>query len=384
MTASISNSNTGTGGNIQPPSPRETPHAQAQAQAQEQQLPLSQSQYTITSETTSENHPSRHHRKRRSHASKRIHRRVSNSRWLFLACLAAVAALLGAGAYVLLSNAEDTLALEQYESLSDRALTMSLDIAMRKRQGIVTLASMASHGFPNASRWPYIQWGQHGSFEVVSNHLIATATGDAMSILPIVTPTQLTTFEDFAAPLYPETNITTVTGLDGFLQRYNESETNPNGTTHWNSSYRYFAPFLYSSRGPILFLSNYHSIEDRGRELDEVMECSQERAQQMQANAASSSSSSSSYIPMECSLVTGISDLSNRQRKPMEPASVLLYPIYPANDPAVLVGFITSTIKWHDTLLDVFSDQVSGVDCVLQTETQVYTYQVTAGNISLK
>jgi hypothetical protein len=303
-------------------------------------------------------------------------RRVSNSRWLFLACLAAVAALLGVGTHRLLTDSEQRLATEQFESIADRALDMSLDIALRKRRGLVTLASMCEETFPDAETWPFIKIN---GFEVISNHLIDTSSGLTMSLLPLVTPEQLTEFEDFASQLYPETGVTRMTGLDATFQRYNESD----GETWWGSPYKIFTPFLYSSRGPLLFFANYHSIETRGRELDEVIACSERRAQEFREHE-NNEHLLHEHVPIECSFVTRILDLSLGAKPEFEPASVLTHPVYPANNRSVLVGFITSTIKWHETLINVFSSEVSGVDCVLETETQVYTYEVNAGSISLK
>ena len=309
-------------------------------------------------------------------------RRVHHTRWLFVLCLTGMAALLGFGSYWLLQNSEDRLAQTEFASLADRALHLSADIAVRKRRGIATLTSMASEMFGNASTWPFIAWP--GRFEVVTNHLIETASGDSMSLLPLVEPEELAAFEAFAAPLYPETGTTRVTGLDGTFQRYNETD----GRVHWGSPYTTIMPFLYSSRGPILFLANYHSIEERGRELDNVLECSEKRAEgfaEYYNDKEGTNATATEFVPTECSYVTKIVDLASGQgANGFQPASVLTHPIYPANDPSVLVGLITSTIKWHETLTGVFATSVSGVDCVLQTETQVYTYQVTNGEISLK
>jgi len=49
-----------------------------------------------------------------------------------------------------------------------------------------------------------------------------------------------------------------------------------------------------------------------------------------------------------------------------------------------LTGLIISSIVWNDVLEDVFADGVSGVDCVLETERQVYTYTVVDGIASVK
>jgi signal transduction histidine kinase len=49
-----------------------------------------------------------------------------------------------------------------------------------------------------------------------------------------------------------------------------------------------------------------------------------------------------------------------------------------------LTGFILSSILWSESLEGVFADQVSGVDCVLETETKAYTYTVCNGHAELK
>jgi hypothetical protein len=49
-----------------------------------------------------------------------------------------------------------------------------------------------------------------------------------------------------------------------------------------------------------------------------------------------------------------------------------------------LTGILMSTIIWDEVLQDVFPDTVSGIDCVLNTENQVYTYHVVNGVANLK
>ena len=298
--------------------------------------------------------------------------RVSKSRVLFLVFLAGLAAILGFATNRMLTDAEERLAKEQFGSIAERALDMSLDIALRQRQGLITLVSMVEQAFPDVDEWPYVKIN---GFEVVSRNVIKTSTGQDMGLLPIVKPEQLEEFQDFAAPLYPETGVTRITGLDANFQRYNETD----GETHWGSPYKFFAPFLYHSRGPLLFLSNYHSIELRGRELDKVIECSEERWMGIRDNE-----NNADYVPMECSSVTDIIDLGQGRNPVYVPAAVSYQPIYPANNRSELVGFMTSAIKWHDTLFNVFSSEVNGVDCVVQTETVAYTYEVIEGEPVLK
>jgi signal transduction histidine kinase len=49
-----------------------------------------------------------------------------------------------------------------------------------------------------------------------------------------------------------------------------------------------------------------------------------------------------------------------------------------------LTGILASSIIWDEVLLDVFTSEVSGIDCVLKTETQIYTYYIENGVARLK
>jgi hypothetical protein len=43
-----------------------------------------------------------------------------------------------------------------------------------------------------------------------------------------------------------------------------------------------------------------------------------------------------------------------------------------------------STIVWDEVLVDAFTVSVTGIDCALKTENNVYTYNVTNGVANLK
>lgn len=44
-----------------------------------------------------------------------------------------------------------------------------------------------------------------------------------------------------------------------------------------------------------------------------------------------------------------------------------------------MTGLIVSTILWGDVLKNVFDEEIRGVDCVLSTATQSFTYSITNG-----
>ena len=302
-------------------------------------------------------------------SSKRcIVNRASTGRAVFLVCLAAMAGAFGYLVHYLLTQGETVLSTEQFEAIADRALDTALEIASRQRLGLVTLASVAEQAFPNASTWPFVDFK---GFEVVSNNIILTSSGPGgqdLGFLPIVTPEELDDFNSFGASLYPDAPFDRVTGLDETFTRYNETD----GTTYWDSPYRIFTPFLFHSRGPILHLANLRSIQSRGVVMDDMIRCSEERTQQLESGEFNASTA------YDCSVVSDISDLSNRN--PIEePAAVVFHPMYPENDATTMVGFLTSAIKWSDVLVNIFSDGVSGVDCVFETDTQAITYRIYDG-----
>lgn len=49
-----------------------------------------------------------------------------------------------------------------------------------------------------------------------------------------------------------------------------------------------------------------------------------------------------------------------------------------------MTGIITSVVVWVDVMQKIFSNNINGVDCVLETETQAYTYQIRNGEATLK
>lgn len=301
-------------------------------------------------------------------------RRIGTSRIVLLLCLATAAAVLGYGAHRLLSDTETKLAEKQFEAKSVSAMESAQRIASRLKLGVIALASVVEQTLPDAETWPFVHVN---GFEIIARNIVETSSGQSMGFLPIVLPQQLKEFEDYAVNVTMKGEAVTnrMYGLDAEGQRYNETD----GSTYWESPYKIFTPFHQHSFSNALFLANYHSIEARGEVVDQVIDCAKRRAQE----SLEAHSLDPDWKPRECSVLTDIVDLS--QKVPIEtPSAVLIQPLYPANDPTKMTGFITSAIRWEDTLLDVFSSDVSGVDCVLETETQVFTYEINRGVVTLK
>ena len=71
------------------------------------------------------------------------------------------------------------------------------------------------------------------------------------------------------------------------------------------------------------------------------------------------------------------------QRK--APATLIMQPIFPGNDPSnEATGIVSSPLNWQDVLDNAFPDDAGGIHCVLTTSTGIaYTYYVTDGEVEL-
>jgi hypothetical protein len=308
----------------------------------------------------------------------RLSHSIFVGRVIFLAFLCATAALLGyAAPHRLLVGSENDLAETQFESIADRALDAAVGITLHKRLGILSLASIAAYQFPNAEAWPYVKID--GYETISSNNLIETSSGREtpgraardMGFCPLVTPEQLPSFEEFAYDYYEERFPVGTAGLHSFGKgvasvpipsspndRYRETD----GSTYYNSPNKIFAPILQHNLGEYDGLMvNFHFHDIVGKVIDRMIACAKTNDE-------------------ECGSVTSITDmLLLLGRVEPSPAALIAQAIYPANNSTTMVGFIGSQITWTEVLTDVFADEVSGIDCVVETETKVYTYSILNG-----
>jgi hypothetical protein len=307
----------------------------------------------------------------------RLLHRIFVCRVIFLAFLCATAALLGYAAHTLLVDSENDLAETQFESIADRALDAAVGITLRKRLGIVSLASIAAYQFPNAEAWPYVKID---GYEAISSNLIETSSGREtpgraardMGFCPLVTPEQLPSFEEFAYSYYEERFPGGTAGLHSFgkgvaanpisLQEVGARYRETDGSTNYNSPNKIFTPILQHNLGAFPGLMvNLHYHKPLGTVIDGMIACVKTNDE-------------------ECGSITSITDmLILRGLVEPSPGALIAQAIYPANNSTRLVGVIASQITWTEVLTDVFADEVSGVDCVLETETTVYTYSVVNG-----
>lgn len=262
----------------------------------------------------------------------KVSNKVWTSRLIFLAGLAAVAAVLSWGAHRTLTESETKLAEQQFDAIAEHALGMALEVTLRKRLGAKSLATTVSHAFPDADAWPFVYLPY---FPDVATSVIETAAAGTMGLSPLVKPEELRDFEEFLHQQafgdqpYQDFQMH-VTGFDesaGFM-RYNETD----GTTRgWNSPYQDIWPFSMHSFTQDILMFNLHSMKQFGEPIDEVYECAKARPP----------NETEALDLTQCAIMTDIAVGFNSDGSVKGPGAWIYQPVYPANDPQVVSGTLS-------------------------------------------
>jgi len=256
---------------------------------------------------------------------------------LFVMSMAASAIVFGTLAYRVTADLERDTASSTYYSIVDAAVEEAKAITQRKRQGAESLASLLSHSFPDASQWPFV--GLRGYSQTAS--LIAELShARGHGFLVIVKPDQVTAFEAHAMEFYEQNQYPKEAGRSelGFGIRgtidssSGDSFHDVAGNTTWNSRYDILVPLLqfqddakYASK----LLQNFHQFQVPGKILENIIDC-------VQASKEDSRGSTT-----DCGGVTDFMEIDGKSGA----GAMFLTPIFPANDPTEVVGFISTTVK---------------------------------------
>jgi hypothetical protein len=226
-----------------------------------------------------------------------------------------------------LTESETKLAKEQFGSIADRALDAARAILLRKREGTITLASIASYQFPDAATWPLVAIN---GFEAIAANVIRTSNGRSMGLCPLVTSDKLSEFEAFAYSRVIEPKFPNGTGVSSFGKGVFTSDPSLNTTDnrYHDTDAAFTAPFLFHSLGGSILMGNFHYGTIFGPIIDDMIACANERA-------ASAS--------VECSILSDMLILYGKTAVVKTgPAAIIMQPIYPANDNTAVSKIWTS------------------------------------------
>jgi len=282
-----------------------------------------------------------------------------------------------------LKDAEQETARQTYESIANSALIGAQAITLRKFQGSEVIATLMSQIFPNEADWPLITMD---GYIPIAESVARLADSTTQSLMVLLDPNNVTIdeFEEHTKQVYldqkrplnagdsefgfgvwkPDPN----SNSDNIPCEFDDCRLHDTSTEPpaWGGARRVLFPLMMHNQPDTASLMyNVYSQEDRGIHLDSMMDCV-ERAQK-DANVTTSP---------KCAVVTDMLELKIRPG----PAGLLFQPVYPARDPLSLVGLATTSIHWEEVLADVVPDYVSGLTCVVSTNTAVYTYEIRDGN----
>ena len=308
-------------------------------------------------------------------------RAVWLGRVLFFGSLLAIASILGAATHHRLSSAETELSSTQFASIAERALVEAGGIARHARLTASTMATVVGHGLPDAAAWPYVTLP---GFEDIATKMLRNKAGAAtLGLVPFVTPDQQSQFEEFAQDYFLSSHLPPGTGNSSFGYGIwlPSAETGaPDNRVHdtmanrWGSPYEVFAPVVQMNEqalGGVMFNAHFDAL--RGGAVDRVIDCTEQlQSEGVQANDALQGCGS---------LTTFIQSFKVENQGP---SALLFAPVFPANNPDTLVGVIGSLIVWDVLLHDIFADTVTGVDCVLESDQEAFTYSIERGQVVVR
>jgi len=308
---------------------------------------------------------------------------VTIGRVAFAVFLFVIAGVLGWLGYLLLNNAEANLVDEQYYSMTSKALETVQTVSRNKLQyGTRIMANVAGHSFPDAETWPYV-W-MDGYWDIVRN-VVPTSLGTGMNLAPLVDPAvvNVTHFEDFVygkfAEVFPNNpNMGAYShfgkgiwvmdpSIDTVDNRYHDTT----GVSIHGSERVLLAPKVQGQWKGVIdsawVMMNVHGFNNQGKAVDAVLDCVEERALAEDPEAINCQGLS----PMEPS------------KPPQEHLGMFGFiatPIYPANEPTKLVGFIFGLVYFSELLEQMYPGDFDGIDCVFSTDKQVFTYSLVDGS----
>jgi len=305
---------------------------------------------------------------------------VLMGRGIFVTFLIIVAIVLGYLAFYFLEKAEDNLMTQQYGAMMTRALQVTRSLATNKLQhGTMVMTQVAAYSWPSAASWPFV-WID-GYWKIVEN-VLPTSCYTGIHLAPIVQPgTEAEEFEAFAYNKFRETfgDDTEMGNRSHFgegIWVYDKSIDSPDNRYHdttgvsiHGSPYEILVPKLQHALvdSPYVMM-NVHGFHRQGEALDAVINCTKfER----DTNTTHNCQAVSAFNPP-------------KQHSQQGPFGFIASPIFPANDPDTLVGFIFGAVFWSEVMEEMFPESVTGIDCVFSTDYQneyeAYTYKIVDGS----
>ena len=232
-----------------------------------------------------------------------------------------------------------------------------------------------------------------------------------MGFAPIVKVSEQPSFEDFAYEYFDSRedypNNTAINSPDwrGIwrIQKQNGTKTRIHDADEATQARQILTPIFHcciDNPGDRVLLFNLYSEPNRRKTIDGILECAatiredEEQRMEQQSIFASSTNNQdqedrqqqeeegagkSSYPDYSCGSMTDFVTIV--RFKTRGPASIMFQPVYPADDPWNVRGFILSPMAWDEVFETAFSNNVDGIYAVLESETEKWTYIIHQGRV---
>lgn len=278
------------------------------------------------------------------------------------------------------------LDLSKYESIAN-ALLLGVQKNIRDKIGVgEAIASIFAIDFPDAEEWPFV--ARPGYVETVDS-VAQISSSVSIAMIPLVTPDdgEAEMWQEFARDYYRETGYPETAGVSEFgfgiwandasePKLYSDGRVpDISGETSYNSTNKVLFPIFQHNKGNSKsLLLNVHANKFRGCAIDSILACSSERTSTDKPSGEEDSK------PRNCAVVTDRVELVVRPG----PAALLYQPIYPKNDPDVLVGVMGSSMHWEEILSNVVypsseKEDVTGLACVVSSSETAFTFLIEDG-----
>lgn len=269
--------------------------------------------------------------------------------------------------YTLLRRTEESFAKSQFQSIARRALTDCEGVVTRKRLSMESMTAVMSQTFHNASEWPFVIVK---GYETIVDVLSRSGSHDNMGFAPIVQAgEEQSNWEDFAYD-YFDTRISNhgwpnTTGMNKFGKGIWRMKKTENGTVRVPDNDKVtlergiLTPIIQccvDNPGDPILLFNLYSERVRRETMNGIIECSKTMRQsigQAQENLHESCWAMTEFVRII------------RFNQVQASSSIMFAPIYPADAPWEVSGFILSPLVWYEIFENVFSEVIQGVHCVL-------------------
>eukprot|EP00602_Paraphysomonas_sp_CaronLab_P002944 CAMPEP_0185031032 /NCGR_PEP_ID=MMETSP1103-20130426/18263_1 /TAXON_ID=36769 /ORGANISM="Paraphysomonas bandaiensis, Strain Caron Lab Isolate" /LENGTH=768 /DNA_ID=CAMNT_0027566387 /DNA_START=468 /DNA_END=2774 /DNA_ORIENTATION=- len=211
-----------------------------------------------------------------------------------------------------------------------------------------------------------------GSFLNITDPLIEMANMRSMAYTPILTPDQVESYETFAYNFYEEQGYGHL-GINEFgkgiysrnattFEIYHDTEGSNEG------KYKILCPVvqignLATNHRAVMF--NIYSQIYRINAVDFMIDCF--------------------HAGGRGETCTSITDIIHLVQDPVfRPAVLIIHPVTPSNDKDNLVGFTYTVHNWDTILENAIPDYVSGMDAVLSTAIDDYTFRIDNGKVKFR